>query len=64
MDQFVEDETQAAFVPDGLASSHPVYAPVKHPDDILQIYDMISYKKVNNVTMNHNHMCNGQTLKI
>ena len=46
MDQFVEDETQVAFVPDGLASSHPIYVAVQHPDDILQIYDLISYKKV------------------
>ena len=46
LDQFVEDEVQAAFKPDGLASSHPIYVPVKHPDDIYQIYDTISYKKV------------------
>ena len=48
MDQFVEDEIQAAFVPDGLASSHPIYVPVKRVEDIWQIYDLISYKKVTN----------------
>ena len=46
MDLFVEEMTQTAFVPDGLASSHPVFVPVSHPDEINEIFDMISYRKV------------------
>ena len=46
MDLFVEEMTQTAFVPDGLASSHPVFVPVSHPDEINEIFDLISYRKV------------------
>lgn len=31
---------------DALSSSHPVYIPVKHPSEIDEIFDAISYKKV------------------
>ena len=34
---------------DGFASSHPVFVPVQDPDEILEIFDGISYDKVNKV---------------
>ncbi len=39
-------DLQSAMVPDGLASSHPIFVPVSHPDEINEIFDQISYKKV------------------
>ena len=51
MDLFVESETQAAFVPDGLASSHPIFVPVNHPDEIVEIFDLISYRKVRSMVV-------------
>ena len=44
-DQFVLD-TQDVFNFDGLISSHPLYVPVNHPDEIGEIFDKISYTKV------------------
>ena len=32
---------------DSLSSSHPIYVPVDHPEEIDQIFDSISYGKVN-----------------
>ena len=46
MDLFVDGMTQKAFDPDGLASSHPIFVPVSHPDEILEIFDTITYSKV------------------
>ena len=31
---------------DSLVTSHPVYVPVSHPDEITEIFDRISYAKV------------------
>ena len=31
---------------DGLMSSHPVYQPVAHPDQISEVFDRIAYDKV------------------
>lgn len=31
---------------DDLLTSHPVYIPVTHPDEINEIFDLISYAKV------------------
>ena len=39
-------ELHDAFNFDGLISSHPVYVPVYHPDEINEIFDRISYAKV------------------
>lgn len=36
---------QRAFHPDSLESSHPISIPVKHPAEISQIFDTITYRK-------------------
>ncbi|CAH1790157.1 unnamed protein product [Owenia fusiformis] len=45
MEQFVVEDLEDVFKLDGLASSHPVYVPVGHPDEINEIFDRISYAK-------------------
>ena len=37
--------SQNVFKIDGLKSSHPISIPVKHPDEISEIFDKISYSK-------------------
>ena len=37
---------ESAFKLDGLASSHPVMVEVTHPDQIMAIFDGITYNKV------------------
>ncbi|XP_033725116.1 aminopeptidase N-like isoform X1 [Pecten maximus] len=44
-DQFVVEDIQSVFNFDGLVTSHPVYVPVSHPDEINEIFDRISYGK-------------------
>ncbi|KAK3599710.1 hypothetical protein CHS0354_037183 [Potamilus streckersoni] len=44
-EQIVIDDVQDVFNFDGLVSSHPVYVPVSHPDEINEIFDRISYGK-------------------
>ncbi|XP_060566248.1 aminopeptidase N-like [Ruditapes philippinarum] len=44
-EQFVVEDLQDVFNFDGLISSHPVYVPVAHPDEINEIFDRISYAK-------------------
>lgn len=47
-DQIVVEDVQDVFNFDGLVTSHPVYVPVAHPDQINEIFDRISYGKVRN----------------
>ncbi len=54
-DQFVLRDTQDVFRYDSLSSSHPVYVPVSHPDEISQIFDKVSYLKVNKIRHKHCH---------
>ncbi|XP_061165768.1 aminopeptidase N-like isoform X2 [Saccostrea echinata] len=44
-DQIVVEDVQDVFNFDGLVTSHPVYVPVSHPDEINEIFDRISYGK-------------------
>ena len=44
-ESYVTDNLQSALGLDGLRSSHPVEVPVKHADEINQIFDAISYSK-------------------
>ncbi|KAK3095167.1 hypothetical protein FSP39_010973 [Pinctada imbricata] len=44
-EQFVVEDLQDVFNFDGLVTSHPVYVPVTHPDEINEIFDRISYGK-------------------
>ena len=48
LEQFVQQNLQQVFRIDALASSHPISIPVKHPDEIKEIFDRISYAKGNN----------------
>jgi len=45
LDQFVVTDLQNVFGIDALESSHPISIPVKHPDEISEIFDRISYGK-------------------
>ncbi|XP_041356302.1 aminopeptidase N-like [Gigantopelta aegis] len=44
-EQFVVEDLQSVFNFDALVTSHPVYVPVNHPDEINEIFDRISYAK-------------------
>ncbi|XP_014675061.1 PREDICTED: aminopeptidase N-like [Priapulus caudatus] len=45
MDQFLLDALQAVMRLDALGSSHPIYLPVHHPDEINEIFDSVTYDK-------------------
>jgi len=45
LEQFVVSDLQDVFRTDALESSHPISIPVKHPDEINEIFDRISYGK-------------------
>ena len=45
LEQFVVNDLQSVFKIDALVSSHPISIPVKHPDEISEIFDRISYAK-------------------
>jgi len=45
LEQFVITDLQDVFKIDALDSSHPISIPVKHPDEINEIFDRISYGK-------------------
>ncbi|KAK0044047.1 aminopeptidase N [Biomphalaria pfeifferi] len=44
-DTYVVQNMYTALSNDGLVSSHPLYVPVNHPDEINEIFDSISYSK-------------------
>ncbi len=43
--QFIADEQQQALKLDALEFTHPIEAPINHPDEIRSIFDAISYSK-------------------
>jgi len=45
LEQFVYQDMQDVLRIDALATSHPISIPVKHPDEINEIFDRISYAK-------------------
>ena len=47
LEQFIINDMQGVFRIDALATSHPISIPVKHPDEINEIFDRISYAKGN-----------------
>lgn len=47
--QFVVDEQQQALKLDALEHTHPIEAPIGHPDEIRTIFDAISYSKGSSV---------------
>lgn len=55
--QFVVDEQQQALKLDALENTHPIEAPVNHPDEIRTIFDAISYSKgASVINMLHNYL--------
>lgn len=44
-EQFVQEDLQDVFDLDCLKTSHPISLPVRHPDEINEIFDRISYAK-------------------
>ena len=45
LEQFVSHDMQHVLTIDSLATSHPISIPVKHPDEVNEIFDRISYAK-------------------
>jgi puromycin-sensitive aminopeptidase len=46
---FITDEQEAGLRLDALEHTHPIEVPIKHPDEILTIFDSISYDKGSSV---------------
>ena len=44
-EKFVLNEMQKVMQDDALTTSHPVSQPVNHPEEIISLFDAISYKK-------------------
>lgn len=51
MDFQVITDMATALSLDALVSSHPIYIEVQHPNDISEIFDSISYQKVDIIIM-------------
>ena len=51
MTQILTDDVGPVFELDSKLSSHPIVATVNHPDEITEIFDSISYAKVNSLTL-------------
>ncbi|KAI8743539.1 aminopeptidase N, partial [Biomphalaria glabrata] len=62
-EKFALSELQDAFSFDGLVSSHPVYVPVGHPDEINEIFDSISYAKGGSIIRMMRHFLGYETFR-
>ncbi|KAH9523941.1 hypothetical protein Btru_047575 [Bulinus truncatus] len=62
-DVFVISELQNALSADGFVSSHPLYVPVGHPDEINEIFDAISYSKGAAIIRMMRHFLGYETFK-
>lgn len=47
MDQFILNALQSAMYLDCLENSHPINQPVNNPNEVMELFDSISYDKVN-----------------
>jgi len=63
LDQFVLDEVHKTLRLDALESSHPISIQVKHPDEINEIFDTISYSKGASVIRMMDHFLTSNTFK-
>ncbi|XP_064646003.1 aminopeptidase N-like isoform X2 [Lineus longissimus] len=63
MDQFLLEDLQDVMGTDSLGSSHPIYVPVQHPDEINEIFDRISYAKGASVIRMMNFFLGESTFK-
>eukprot|EP00794_Sanderia_malayensis_P016583 gene16583-18269_t len=55
MEQIVVNDQASAFSSDALVTSHPIYIPVNHPNEINEIFDSISYQKGCSILMMLDH---------
>ncbi|KAK7497860.1 hypothetical protein BaRGS_00010994 [Batillaria attramentaria] len=62
-DQYIIEDVQDVFDFDSLVTSHPVYVPVSHPDEINEIFDRISYAKGASIIGMMKHFLGEQTFK-
>nr|XP_045582294.1 aminopeptidase N-like isoform X1 [Procambarus clarkii] len=62
-DQFVFNSVQDSFAIDCLESSHPIHIPVEHPDDIVQIFDKITYRKGSSLIRMMSHFLTERTFR-
>ena len=60
---FLLDYLHDALKLDSLESSHPVSVPVKHPDEIGEIFDKISYGKGGSLSRMMEHFLTTETYK-
>ena len=44
-EQFTINEMTQAMNLDALATSHPIQVPIKHAEEVMQVFDTISYRK-------------------
>jgi len=51
LEQFIVHDLQNVFTLDALKSSHPISIEVNYPNEIVEIFDMISYEKSTYVTI-------------
>ncbi|XP_034944912.1 aminopeptidase Ey isoform X2 [Chelonus insularis] len=63
LEQFVIQELQNVFTLDALASSHPISVEVRHPDEINEIFDRISYGKGASIIRMMNHFLTTKVFK-
>jgi len=63
LEQFVVENLQDVFTLDVLKSSHPIRIPVQHPDEIIEIFDKISYKKGASIIRMMNHYLTTSTFR-
>lgn len=47
MEQFVTEDAQPVMITDAGRASHPIVVDVTNPDQINEVFDSISYSKVN-----------------
>ncbi|KAK7063250.1 hypothetical protein SK128_000615 [Halocaridina rubra] len=63
LDQFVMDYIHPVLVLDSLHSSHPISVEVDHPDEISEIFDVISYRKGASIIRMMQHFLTESTYK-
>merc|ERR1712038_235814 len=63
LEQFVSHDMQHVLTIDSLATSHPISIPVKHPDEINEIFDRISYAKGASIIRMMNHFVTEKTFR-
>lgn len=63
LEQFINIDLQSVMRIDALKSSHPISIPVKHPDEIAEIFDRISYAKGASIIRMMDHFLSTGTFK-